>query len=44
VIEAVGADVWQLKKGQRVVASSHLLARENVQEPFLTLVRRQDVN
>jgi alcohol dehydrogenase len=33
VIEAVGTDVWHLKAGQRVVASSHLVARENVQEP-----------
>lgn len=33
VIEAVGADVWHLKAGQRVVVSSHLVARENVQEP-----------
>jgi alcohol dehydrogenase len=38
VIEAVGADVWQLKKGQRVVASSHLVARENVQEPGQILI------
>jgi alcohol dehydrogenase len=38
VIEAVGADVWHLKKGQRVVASSHLVARENVQEPGQILI------
>jgi alcohol dehydrogenase len=38
VIEGVGADVWQLKKGQRVVASSHLVARENVQEPGQILI------
>jgi alcohol dehydrogenase len=38
VIEAVGADVWHLKVGQRVVASSHLVARENVQEPGQILI------
>jgi alcohol dehydrogenase len=38
VIEAVGADVWHLKRGQRVVASSHLVARENVQEPGQILI------
>src|SRR5271163_796786 len=37
-IEAVGADVWHLKKGQRVVTSSHLIARENVQEPGQILI------
>ncbi len=38
VIEAVGADVWHLRTGQRVVASSHLVARENVQEPGQILI------
>ena len=38
VIEAVGADVWHLKTGQRVVASSHVVARENVQEPGQILI------
>jgi alcohol dehydrogenase len=38
IIEAVGADVWHLKTGQRVVASSHLIARENVQEPGQILI------
>lgn len=38
VIEQVGADVWHLKKGQRVVVSSHLLAHENVQEPGQILI------
>ena len=38
VIEEVGADVWSLKKGQRVVASSHLIARENVEEPGQFLI------
>lgn len=33
VVEAVGADVWHVKKGQRVVVSSHVVARENVREP-----------
>jgi alcohol dehydrogenase len=37
-VEAVGADVWHLKKGQRVVASSHLVARENVREPGQILI------
>jgi alcohol dehydrogenase len=32
-IEATGADVWHLKKGQRVIVSSHIVSRENVQEP-----------
>jgi alcohol dehydrogenase len=38
IIEAVGADVWHLSPGQRVVASSHLVARENVQEPGQILI------
>jgi Alcohol dehydrogenase GroES-like domain len=38
VIEAVGADVWHLQRGQRVVASSHLVARENVAEPGQILI------
>jgi alcohol dehydrogenase len=38
IVEAVGADVWHLKKGQRVVTSSHLVARENVQEPGQILI------
>jgi alcohol dehydrogenase len=37
-VEAVGGDVWHLKKGQRVVTSSHLVARENVQEPGQILI------
>jgi alcohol dehydrogenase len=38
VIDAVGADVWHLRVGERVVASSHLIARENVQEPGQILI------
>jgi alcohol dehydrogenase len=38
IVEAVGADVWHLKKGHRVVTSSHLVARENVQEPGQILI------
>lgn len=38
VIEAVGDDVWHLKPGQRVVMSSHLVARENVREPGQILI------
>lgn len=37
-VEALGADVWHLKKGQRVVTSSHLVARENIREPGQILV------
>ncbi|PYE18409.1 alcohol dehydrogenase [Paraburkholderia silvatlantica] len=33
VIHEVGADVWHLKPGQRVVISSHVVAQENVDEP-----------
>ena len=38
IIEAVGADIWHLSPGQRVVASSHLIAGENVQEPGQILI------
>lgn len=38
IIAATGADVWQLKQGQRVVVSSHLVARENVDEPGQILI------
>jgi alcohol dehydrogenase len=38
VIEAVGDDVWHLKTGQRVVLSSHFVARENVPEPAQILI------
>ena len=38
VIEAVGDDVWHLKTGQRVVVSSHFVARENVPEPAQILI------
>lgn len=38
VIEAVGPDVWHLRLGQRVIISSHLVARENVQEPAQILL------
>lgn len=37
-IEAVGADVWHLRQGQRVVMSSHLVADENVAEPGQILI------
>jgi alcohol dehydrogenase len=33
IIEAVGADVWHLKPGQRVVISSNLVTSENVAVP-----------
>jgi alcohol dehydrogenase len=32
-VEAIGADVWHLRPGQRVVISSHIVAQENVDEP-----------
>jgi alcohol dehydrogenase len=32
-IHAVGRDVWHLRPGQRVILSSHLVARENVADP-----------
>jgi len=38
VVEAVGRDVWHLKRGQRVVLSSHFVARENVEEPAQILI------
>jgi alcohol dehydrogenase len=37
-VDALGPDVWHLKKGQRVVTSSHLVARENVREPGQILI------
>ena len=37
-IEVVGRDVWSLRKGQRVVVSSHFVARENVDDPAQVLV------
>src|SRR5271157_3977857 len=37
-VEAVGRDVWTLKPGQRVVVSSHFVARENVDDPPQVLI------
>ena len=37
-VEAVGRDVWGLKAGQRVVVSSHFVARENVDDPAQILI------
>ncbi len=37
-IAAVGRDVWHLKPGQRVVLSSHFVARENVEDPAQILI------
>jgi len=37
-IEAVGRDVWHLKPGQRVVLSSHFVARENIDDPAQILI------
>ena len=33
VVTAVGKDVWHVKRGQRVVISSHVMAGENVEDP-----------
>jgi alcohol dehydrogenase len=38
VIEAVGPDVFNMKKGQRVVVSRHAIVNENVPEPAQALV------
>jgi alcohol dehydrogenase len=38
IVEAVGRDVWNLKPGQRVVVSSHFVARENVDDPAQILI------
>jgi alcohol dehydrogenase len=38
VVEAAGRDVWRLKPGQRVVLSSHFVARENVADPAQILI------
>ena len=38
IVEAVGRDVWSLEQGQRVVVSSHFVARENVDDPAQVLI------
>jgi alcohol dehydrogenase len=38
MVEAVGRDVWHIKPGQRVVLSSHFVARDNVQDPAQILI------
>jgi alcohol dehydrogenase len=38
IVEAVGRDVWHLKPGQRVIVSSHFVARENVEDPAQVLI------
>jgi alcohol dehydrogenase len=38
VVETVGRDVWHLKPGQRVMLSSHFVARDNVQDPAQILI------
>jgi alcohol dehydrogenase len=38
IVEAVGQDVWHIKPGQRVVLSSHFVARENVEDPAQILM------
>ncbi len=37
-VAAVGRDVWRLQPGQRVVVSSHFVARENVEDPAQILI------
>ena len=38
IVEAIGRDVWQVRPGQRVVLSSHFVARENVEDPAQILI------
>jgi alcohol dehydrogenase len=38
VVEAVGRDVWHIKPGQRVLISSHFVARDNVDDPAQILI------
>ena len=38
IVETVGRDVWDLKPGQRVMLSSHFVARENVADPAQILI------
>jgi alcohol dehydrogenase len=38
VVDTVGRDVWHLKPGQRVVLSSHFVARDNVEDPAQILI------
>lgn len=38
IVESVGRDVWHLKRGQRVVISSHFVAQENVADPGQMLI------
>ena len=38
IVEAVGRDVWHIKPGQRVLISSHFVARDNVDDPGQILI------
>jgi len=38
VVESVGADVWHLKQGDRVVVSPHIVSDENVTDPAQILL------
>lgn len=38
VIDAVGRDVWHVKPGDRVIVSSHVVARDNVRDPGQALI------
>ncbi len=37
-VEAVGRDVWHIEPGQRVLLSSHFIARDNVDDPAEVLI------
>jgi hypothetical protein len=37
-VEAVSRDVWHIKPGQRVLISSHFVARDNVDDPGQILI------
>jgi len=38
VVDEVGRDVWHLQRGQRVLVSSHFIARDNVDNPAQILI------
>jgi alcohol dehydrogenase len=37
-VEEIGSDVWHLKPGQKVIVSSHIVARDNVDNPMMILL------
>lgn len=38
IVESIGRDVWHIKPGQRVLISSHFVARDNVDDPGQILI------